>query len=78
MGTDLSAVDLIARDAQAERVECKDVVTLAVHEVFERRHYRPGETPGAMAPWAEEPACNRERTVRRGTSPTLDAGKDSG
>jgi hypothetical protein len=70
-GTDLAAVDLIDRDAQAEGVARKDVVNLAVHEGFERRHYRPGETPGAMAPWAEEPACNRERTVGRGTSPTL-------
>jgi hypothetical protein len=34
-------VDLIARYAQAEGVELKDVVNLALHEFFERRHYLP-------------------------------------
>jgi hypothetical protein len=49
-------VDLIDRYAQAEGVELKDVVNLAFHEFFERRHYLPGEQPCAMAPYAEEPA----------------------
>jgi hypothetical protein len=53
---DLAAVTLIDRCAQAEGVARKDVVNRAVHERFERRHDRPGETPCAMAPWAEEPA----------------------
>jgi hypothetical protein len=38
-------VDLIARYAQAEGVELKDVVNLALHEFFERRHYLPEEGP---------------------------------
>jgi hypothetical protein len=38
-------VDLIDRYAQAEGVELKDVVNLAFHEFFERRHYLPGEQP---------------------------------
>jgi hypothetical protein len=49
-------VDLIDRYAQAEGVELKDVVHLAFHACFERRHYLPGEQPCAMAPYAEEPA----------------------
>jgi hypothetical protein len=36
-------VDLIERYAQAEGVELKDVVNLAFHEFFERRHYLPAE-----------------------------------
>jgi hypothetical protein len=38
-------VDLIDRYAQVEGVELKDVVNLAFHEFFERRHYLPGEQP---------------------------------
>jgi hypothetical protein len=38
-------VDLIERYAQAEGVELKDVVNLAFHEFFERRHDLPGEQP---------------------------------
>jgi hypothetical protein len=38
-------VDLIERYAQAEGVELKDVVNLAFHEFFERRHYLPEEGP---------------------------------
>jgi hypothetical protein len=37
--------DLIERDARAEGVELKDVVNLAFHELFERRHYLPEEQP---------------------------------
>jgi hypothetical protein len=36
-------VDLIERYAQAEGLELKDVVNLALHEFFERRHYLPEE-----------------------------------
>jgi len=36
-------VDLIDRYAQAEGVELKAVVNLALHEFFERRQYLPAE-----------------------------------
>jgi hypothetical protein len=55
MGTERSAVALIGRSARVERLERTDVVNLAFHACFERRHYRPGERPCAMAPCAEEP-----------------------
>ncbi len=37
-------VDLIERYAQAEGLELKAVLNLALHEFFERRHYLPTET----------------------------------
>ena len=40
---DTLPVDLIERYAHAERVEIKDVVNLALHELFERRQYLPVE-----------------------------------
>jgi hypothetical protein len=36
-------VDLIERYARTEGLELKDVVNLALHEFFERRHYLPEE-----------------------------------
>src|SRR5262249_38839582 len=36
-------IDLIGRYARAEGLELKDVVNLALHEFFERRHYLPQE-----------------------------------
>jgi len=36
-------VDLIERYARAEGLELKDVVNLALHEFFKRRHYLPQE-----------------------------------
>jgi len=36
-------VDLIERYARNEGLELKDVVNLALHEFFERRHYLPQE-----------------------------------
>jgi hypothetical protein len=38
-------VDLVERYARAEGLELKDVVNLAFHEFFERRHYLPQEMP---------------------------------
>src|SRR5215831_17566074 len=38
-------VDLIERYARTEGLELKDVVNLALHEFFERRHYLPEERP---------------------------------
>jgi hypothetical protein len=38
-------VDLIERYAGAEGLELKDVVNLALHEFFERRHYLSPEAP---------------------------------
>jgi hypothetical protein len=38
-------VDLIERYAGAEGLELKDVVNLALHEFFERRHYLPADKP---------------------------------
>jgi hypothetical protein len=38
-------VDLIERYAQAEGLELKAVLNLALHEFFERRHYLPQEAP---------------------------------
>ena len=38
-------VDLIERYARHEGLELKDVVNLALHEFFERRHYLPEEAP---------------------------------
>jgi hypothetical protein len=40
-----SRVDLIECYARAEGLELKDVVNLALHEFFERRHYLPEEAP---------------------------------
>jgi hypothetical protein len=37
-------VDLIERYARTEGLELKDVMNLALHEFFERRHYLPQET----------------------------------
>ena len=45
MGKDLSAVTLIERYARNEGLELKDVVNLALHEFFERRHYLPEGEP---------------------------------
>jgi hypothetical protein len=38
-------VDLIDRYARTEGLELKDVVNLALHEFFERRHYLPEDKP---------------------------------
>jgi len=40
---DTLCVDLIERYAKEEGLELKDVVNLAFHEFFERRHYLPEE-----------------------------------
>jgi hypothetical protein len=44
-GTERSAVALIERSARAERMQRKEVVNLAFHECFERRHYLLEEKP---------------------------------
>jgi hypothetical protein len=43
---DTLCMDLIERYAQAEGVDLKDVVNLALHECFERRCYLAEEKPG--------------------------------